>query len=380
MQVPLLDLKAQYATLRDDVLRAVADVLDTQLVCNGPAVRDFEAQAAQYCGAEHAVAVSSGTDALLLSLMALGVGQAAPACRTGAPCPGPDEVIAPAFTFFGTAGSIWRAGARPAFVDIDPDTFNLSPAGVEAAVTERTRALLPVHLYGQMCDMDAIGAVAERYGLPVIEDAAQAIGAEADGRRAGSLGTCGCFSFYPTKNLGAMGDAGLVTTNDADLADKLEKLRNHGQTRQYIHDFVGGNFRMDSVQAAALGVKLRHLDAWTDARRRNAARYGELLAGVADVTLPVERPGRRHIYHQYVIRAERRDELRAHLSERGVASAVYYPLGLHQQACFAGLGYAAGDFPETERACREVLALPVHPELSDDQLDYVAAAIREFYS
>ncbi|MBS3734511.1 MAG: DegT/DnrJ/EryC1/StrS family aminotransferase [Phycisphaerae bacterium] len=380
MDVPLLDLTTQYAAIRDEVLAAVTDVLEGQLVCNGPAVRTFEAQVAQYCNAAHALGVSSGTDALLVTLMALGIGADKPACRTGGACDGAEEVITPAFTFFGTAGSIWRAGAKPVFVDIDPETFNLDPRAVAAAITDRTRAILPVHLYGQMCEMDALGETAQRHELPVIEDAAQAVGAEHAGRRAGSLGTAACLSFYPTKNLGAMGDAGMVLTQDADLAERCAVLRNHGQSRQYIHDWVGGNFRMDSIQAAALSVKLRQLDAWTDARRANAAAYNERLAGVDEVTVPVERADRRHIYHQYVIRAARRDELRAFLTDRGIASGVYYPLGLHLQACFAGLGYREGDLPETERACREVLALPVHPELRPEQLDHVAESIKAFYA
>ena len=378
MQVPLLDLQKQYAAIREEVLSAISEVLDTQLVSNGPAVRDFEAAAARYCGSKHALGVSSGTDALLMSLMALEIGTHHPACREGRTCDGCDEVIAPAFTFFGTAGSIWRAGAKPVFVDIDPVTFNIDPAKVEAAITERTRAILPVHLYGQMADMDAIMDIAARHDLPVVEDAAQSIGSECNGRRAGSIGTTGCFSFYPTKNLGAMGDAGLITTNHAALDEKLQKLRNHGQSRTYIHDCVGGNFRMASVQAVALSVKFRYLGGWTEKRRSNAARYNELLAGCPGITTPVELPGRKHIYHQYVVRCDQRDGLQAHLKAKGVASGVYYPLGLHVQECFKGLGYKEGDFPETERACREVLALPVHPELADEQVEYVAKSIREF--
>jgi len=379
MQVPLLDLPRQYAAIREEALAAVSAVLDTQLVCNGPAVRAFEDAAAAYCGAAYALGVSSGTDALLMSLMALEIGTRQPACREGRACDGRDEVILPAFTFFGTAGSVWRAGARPVFVDIDPETYNLHPAAVQAAVTERTRAILPVHLYGQMADMDAILDIAGRHDLPVIEDAAQAIGAEYGGKRAGSFGTTAAFSFYPTKNLGAMGDAGLITTNHIALDEKLQKLRNHGQSRTYIHDYVGGNFRMDSIQAAVLTVKLAKLEGWTETRRANAARLNELLAGCPGVSTPVERPGRRHIYHQYVLRAERRDELQAHLKRRGVASGVYYPLGLHMQECFGGLGYKEGDLPETEKACGEVLALPVHPDLTAEQLEHVAGCIREFY-
>ncbi len=380
MEVPLLDLKAQYASIRDEVLAAVTEVLDTQLVCNGPAVRQFETEMIRYGGVEHALGVSSGTDALLISLMALGVGDGHPACRVGEACPGSDEVILPGFTFFGTAGSVWRVGAKPVFVDIDPETFNLTPEAVEAAITERTKAIMPVHLYGQVCEMDEILAIARRHGLPVIEDAAQAIGARYGERRAGSMGRTACLSFYPTKNLGAMGDGGMILTGDEGLAERMAYLRNHGQSRQYIHDWVGGNFRMDSVIAAGLSVKLPHLEQWTRARRANAAGYNERLAGVSEVATPIERPGRRHTYHQYVIRAERRDELRAFLKDRGVASGVYYPLGLHMQACFAGLGYGEGDLPETERACREVLALPVHPELTREQVEYVAESIKAFYA
>lgn len=367
MQVPLLDLKAQYATIRDEVLGAVEAVLASQLVCNGPAVREFEKQVSAYCGTASALGVSSGTDALLMSLMALGIGAG-------------DEVITSPFTFFATAGCIWRTGARPAFVDIDPVTFNIDPAAIEAAITPRTKAIMPVHLYGQVAAMDLILAIAKKYGLFVIEDAAQAIGATFNGLSAGSLGTTGCFSFYPTKNLGAMGDAGAVTTQDAALADKLAKFLNHGQTEQYFHRFVGGNFRMDSVQGAVLSVKLRYLEQWTEKRRANAARYNELLAGCEEVSTPVELPDRRHIYHQYVIRAKRRDELQAFLKQQGVASGIYYPLGLHLQQCFAELGHKKGDLPQTEKACEEVLALPVYPELSEEQLQYVSAQLKGFYA
>ncbi|HAU38270.1 MAG TPA: transcriptional regulator [Phycisphaerales bacterium] len=380
MQVPLLDLKAQYATIRDEVVSAVTEVLESQLVCNGPAVRELERQMAEYCQCAAALGVSSGTDALLVSLMALGIGQDLPACRTGGKCPGSPEVITTPFTFFGTAGSIWRAGAKPVFADIDPETFNLDPAAVERAITGRTVAIMPVHLYGQVAEMDALLDIARRHGLKVIEDAAQAIGAQYKGKPAGAFGDCGCFSFYPTKNLGAMGDAGMITTQDKDLAARMEKLRNHGQSRQYFHDWVGGNFRMDSIQGAALSVKMRYIERWTERRRANAERYNELLADVSQVVTPVARPHCRHIYHQYVLRAERRDELQAHLKDRGVASAVYYPLGLHLQDCFKGLGYRKGDFPQTEKACDEVLAMPIYPELTDAQIDYVAGQIAAFYA
>jgi dTDP-4-amino-4,6-dideoxygalactose transaminase len=385
MQIPMPDLKAQYAAVREEILAAFAEVLDTQLVCNGPAVRDFESALAAYCGAAAAMGVSSGTDALLLCLTALGVGRELPACRLpagedAARCPGAAEVITTPFTFFGTAGAIWRVGARPVFVDIEPDTFNIDASRIASAVTEHTKAIMPVHLYGQAADMDAIQSVAEGGGLPVIEDAAQSIGAEFGGRRAGSIGTAGCLSFYPTKNLGAVGDAGAVVTQDRELADRIVALRNHGQTGPYAHDHVGGNFRMDSLQAAALAVKLRRLDAWTERRRANAARYDELLSGCEEVTTPVVRDGRRHVFYQYVVRARRRDELRAFLEQQGVRTAVYYPLALHLQPCFAGLGHKAGDFPVAEAACREVLALPVYPELTDEQLAYVAERVKAFYA
>lgn len=362
----MLDLKAQYATIRAEVVPAVTDVLESQMVCNGPAVRQFEQECRPYCQAQAALGVSSGTDALLLALMALDI-------KAG------DEVITTPFTFFATAGVIARTGARTVFVDIDPVTFNIDPARIAAAITPRTKAIMPVHLYGQMADMDAIMAVAKAHRLHVIEDAAQAIGSELAGRRAGSIGAIGCYSFYPTKNLGAVGDAGLVTTNDAALGSKMEKLRNHGQAEQYFHHWVGGNFRMDSLQGAVLSVKLRHLESWTTGRRSHAAIYNRLLATCKQVTTPAEQPGRRHIYNQYVIRCANRDALAAHLKQQGIGSAVYYPLGLHLQPCFADLGYKKGDFPLTEAATQEVLALPIAPELSDQQIEYVAAEIKKFY-
>jgi len=365
MDVPMLDLQAQYAAVRDELLAAVTEALDVQPVCNGPAVRRLERQIAEYSTAASAVAVSSGTDALLCSLMAMEIG------------PG-DEVIVPPFTFFATAGCVWRAGARPVFVDIEPDTFNLDPGAIEQAITDRTKAIMPVHLYGQVAEMDSILAVAESRGLYVIEDAAQAIGAEYKGRKAGSMGAVGCLSFYPTKNLGAVGDGGMILTQDAALAEKLEKLRNHGQSRTYYHDWVGGNFRMDSVQAAALSVKLRHLDDWSAKRRENARRYDELLSDCDGVVTPKVRKDNVSIFNQYVIRTPRRDELRAFLKDSGIATGVYYPLGLHEQPCFRDLGYKSGDFPESEKAAREVLALPVFPELTDEQIEYVARKIREF--
>jgi len=367
MEVPLLDLRAQLATIRREVLPAIEAVIDSQMVCNGPAVRELEAKLAAYCGCAAAVGVSSGTDALLMSLMALGIG------------PG-DEVIVPTFTFFATAGSVWRAGARPVFVDIQPETYNIDPAGMAQAITERTRAVIPVHLFGQPAEMDEIMAAADEHELFVIEDAAQAIGATYKGRKAGSIGTVGCLSFYPTKNLGGFGDGGMVLTQDRDLAERLEIHRNHGQGRSYIHKVVGGNFRMDSIVAASLTVKLPHLEAWSARRRQNAARYDELLADVDEVVTPTIRPYNVAIFHQYVLRTPRRDELRAFLADQGIATGVYYPLSLHEQECFAALGYQRGDFPVSERAAGECLALPIYPELTDEQISYVAGKIKDFFA
>jgi dTDP-4-amino-4,6-dideoxygalactose transaminase len=365
MKVPLLDLKAQFATIREDVSAAVLEVLESQQFINGPAVKELEAQVARYCGCRAGVGMSSGTDALLCALMALGVG------------PG-DEVITTPYSFFATAGSIARTGARPVFVDIDPATFNLDPARVDAALSERTRAILPVHLFGQMADMDPIMEVARKRGLAVIEDAAQAIGASSEGRPAGSLGTAGCFSFFPSKNLGGLGDGGMVVTQDPALAEKLEVFRNHGSKPKYHHHYVGGNFRLDTIQAAALVVKLRHLDDWSARRRQNAARYDAHFADLPAVRRPVVRAGAVSIYNQYVIRVERRDALQAFLKGEGVGTEVYYPISLHEQECFKDLGYRRGDFPHSEEAARTSLALPIYPELTDEQIAFVAAKIREF--
>ena len=367
MHVGILDLPGQYAKIRQEMLAAVTAAVDNQAsLCNGQAVRTLESELASYCQVKAALGVSSGTDALLCAMMALGIG------------PG-DEVVTTPFTFFATAGCIWRTGARPTFVDILPDTFNIDPSKIEAAITPKTKAILPVHLYGQCADMDPILEIGKRRSLPVIEDAAQAIGATYKGRQAGSMGAAGCLSFYPTKNLGAIGDAGMVLTQDAPLAERLAMIRNHGQgKRAYYHHWVGGNFRMDSVQAAALSVKLKYLEGWSAQRRQNAARYDRLLAGVKGVVTPAVRSDCVHVYHQYVIRVPRRDELQAFLKSQGIVTGIYYPLSLHQQECFQALGYRAGDFPAAEKAAREVLALPVHPELSDEQIGFVAAKIAEF--
>lgn len=370
MQVPLLDLAAQYAPIRDAVVEAVTRVVDTQKFILGPEVEAFEAEVATYLGARHAVGVSSGTDALLVAMMAIELG------------PG-DEVIVPTYSFFATAGCVTRIGATPVLVDIDPLTCNLDVEAVRRAVTPRTRAIVPVHLYGQAADMTPLLALAAEHHLSVIEDAAQAIGATLDGTALGTLGDFGCFSFYPSKNLGAAGDAGLVTVDDDEMAARVRMLRVHGAQRTYHHEKVGGNFRMAAIQAAVLRVKLRHLEAWTEARRRNADRYRALFASIAPaapVQLPVELPGRRHIYNQFVIRAARRDGLRDYLRTHGIGCEIYYPVPFHQQPCFAYLGAPAGAFPEAERAAAETLALPIYSELNEAQQQYVVETIAAFYA
>ncbi len=368
--VPPLNLSGQFAGLRDELLAELTAVAESGYYVLGPKVTAFEEELARYCGTNYAVGLSSGTDALLLALMALRIG------------PG-DEVIVPTFTFFATAGVVSRVGARPVMCDIDPQTFNLDVRQAAALITPRTRAIIPVHLYGQLADMAALLPVAARHGVPIIEDAAQAIGAEdAAGKRAGSFGLFGALSFYPTKNLGALGDAGALLMSSPELVELARKLRIHGSGHTYYHERVGGNFRIDAVQAAVLRIKLAHLERWTAERRARAARYSALIraAGLTPefVQLPVERPGR-HVYHQYVLRAQRRDELVAFLKERKIGAAVYYPLPLHLQQCFADLGYRAGAFPHAERAAREVVALPMYPELTDAQQEAVVAALAAFY-
>lgn len=362
--VPLLDLKAQYASIRGEVREALDRVMESQQFILGPEVEAFEQEIAAYCRCRYAIGVSSGTDALLVVLMALGL-------QSG------DEVITPSFSFFATAGAIARLGGKPVFVDIDPATFNIDPAEIEAKITSRTRAILPVHLFGQMADMAAIAKIAAKHKLPVIEDAAQAIGAERDGKRAGSVGLAGCLSFFPSKNLGAFGDAGMVTTNDAALAERVRMLRMHGYRSRYVNELLGGNFRLDAMQAAVLRVKLRYLDRWTEARQRNAAEYRKLLP--KSVVLPLENPGR-HIYNQFVIRHSRRDDLMASLKQQGIGCEVYYPVPSHLQPCFSGLGHHTGDFPVSEQACRESLALPIYPELPPEMLQRVSAAVTAQYN
>jgi dTDP-4-amino-4,6-dideoxygalactose transaminase len=370
MNVPLLDLQAQYRPLREEILAAVTRVCDSQRFIMGPEIEALESEMARMLGVSHAIAISSGTDALLLALMALGI-------KTG------DEVVTTTYSFFATAGVIARLGARPVFVDIDPGTYNIDPADLRRAMTPRTRAILPVHLFGLSADLDPILEIAAEARVPVVEDAAQAIGATYKGRPVGAIGTFGCFSFFPSKNLGAFGDAGLLTTNDADLAKRARLMRTHGMEPKYYHHVVGGNFRMDALQAAVLRVKAPYLERWTDARRANARRYRSLFqdAGLTDrIVLPTERSDCRHIFNQFVIRTSGRDSLRRHLDARGIGTEIYYPMPFHLQSCFADLGYQRGTFPHAERAAEESLALPIFGELTAEQQDAVVSAIAEWVS
>jgi dTDP-4-amino-4,6-dideoxygalactose transaminase len=387
VKVPLLDLKPQYRALKSELDAAILRVSESQYFILGREVKALEAACANYSGCKFGIGLSSGTDALLIALMALDIGAG-------------DEVITSPYTFFATAGTIARVGARPVFVDIESADFNIAPEAIENFIESqcetragalinrvtggRVRAIIPVHLYGQMADMTRIMEIARRHTLFVIEDAAQAIGsADVQGRRAGSIGDIGCLSFFPTKNLGAFGDAGMCVTNDAALAAKMFKLRVHGMEPKYFHELIGGNFRLDEIQAAVLNVKLPHLDAWSDRRQKNAAYYDAAFAraGLSDaVVIPPAAPrGARHIYNQYCLRVRRRDELRAHLGAQGVGAEIYYPLPLHMQQCFAYLGHKPEDFPESLRASRETLALPIYPELTEDQLQYVVDSIKGFY-
>jgi dTDP-4-amino-4,6-dideoxygalactose transaminase len=371
LSVPALDLKAQYQTIRDEIERAVRDVIESQYFILGPEVSGLEAEVAHYCEAEHGIGCASGSDALLLPLMALEVG------------PG-DEVVTTPYSFFATAGAIWRTGAKPVFVDIDPDTYNIDPALIEAAITPRTKAIIPVHLYGQTADMDPINAIAKKHGLAVIEDAAQAIGASYKGRRTGGLGNAAAFSFYPSKNLGGFGDAGMVTTDDPELAKRVARLRVHGMEPKYHHHEVGFNSRLDALQAAVLRVKLRHLDAWTEGRRTVAERYQSLFEGqksTREIGLPTESTDRFHVYNQYVIRvpSAARDSLREQLAARRIGTEIYYPVPLHLQTCFASLGHTPGDFPHSEAAANETLALPMYPELAEEAQRHVVESIGQIF-
>jgi dTDP-4-amino-4,6-dideoxygalactose transaminase len=386
MHVPLLDLTRQYDALRDEVMAAIARVCDRQQFILGPEVDAFEREVADRLGVRHAIGVSSGTDALLVALMALNIGEG-------------DEVITPTYSFFATAGCVSRVGATPVLTDVDPVTLNITADAVAAAITPRTKAVIPVHLYGQAVDMDPLLAVARKHGIAVIEDAAQAIGGRDKDRLLGGLGDLGCFSFFPSKNLGAFGDAGLVTTNNDALAQRVRLLRNHGQHPKYYHHIIGGNFRLDALQAAILRVKLPHLAAWTAARRENAARYAQLFADATastpqlrlvppqasatprgQLSLPVAQPQAFHIFNQYVIRTGDRDGLRAHLTAAGIGTEVYYPVPFHLQTCFASLGYAPGAFPVAEAAAADSLALPIFGELTESQQRYVVESIVRFYA
>jgi dTDP-4-amino-4,6-dideoxygalactose transaminase len=369
ISVPMLDLHAQYLPLKGEIDSAIQRVVDSQHFINGPEVSALEQQVAAYSQVRHCVGVTSGSDALLVALMALDVG------------PG-DEVITTPYTFFATVGAIVRAGARPVFVDIDPATFNLDVRQLESHVTGRTRAIIPVHLFGQCADMDPVLALARKHRLAVIEDAAQAIGAEYKGRRAGSMGTIGCFSFFPSKNLGAFGDGGAVVTNDDSLADKLSLLRNHGAKPKYFHKLVGGNFRLDTLQAAVLSVKLKHLDHWTARRQQHAAEYDSAFGRLPHLRPSVTTPPvvqSRHIFNQYVIRVKDREGLRTHLKQSQVGHEIYYPLPMHLQECFSNLGHHRGEFPEAEKAALTTLALPIYPELTQAQRQHVIEAVSGYY-
>jgi len=376
MKVPLLDLKAQYKAIKEEILKVAEEIFESQYFILGPRVEALEKDIAGYCSSKHAVGVSSGTDALLISLMAADIGSQ-------------HTVVTTPYTFFATAGSIFRTGAKPIFVDIDPDTYNISPESLESVIAAMTgkelarlKAVMPVHLYGQCADMDPILKIANEYNLFVIEDAAQAIGAEYRGKRAGAMGDFGCFSFFPSKNLGAFGDGGIVITGSDELYDKLRVLRVHGSHPKYYHKLAGGNFRLDAFQAAVVSVKLKYLDKWTKGRQENANKYRELFAnaGIDDVIkLPVEKEDR-HIYNQFVICVkDKRDDLRLFLNDVGVGTEIYYPIPMHLQECFLALNHKTGDFPVAEYAALHTLALPIYPELSDDQLAYVVEKIAAFF-
>ena len=365
MRVPFLDLRAQYATIKDEIIRAISDVCESQFFALGPAVEAFEEKIASYCGSKYAIGVSSGSDALLVSLMALGI-------KRG------DEVITTPFTFFSTAGSVARLGARSVFVDVDSDSHNIDVALIEEKITKKTQAIIPVHLFGQVAKMKAIMEIARRHNLAVIEDAAQAVGASHDGIKCGNFGDCGCFSFYPSKNLGGFGDGGLVTTNDEKVAEKIKILRDHGQSPRYFYKVLGGNFRLDGIQGAVLSVKLKYLDEWNERRRQNAALYDKMFADS-----PIKRPkinsNNVSIYHQYTVTVANRDQLQKFLAENEIGSAVFYPKPLHLQECFEELGYKEGDMPVAERLCGQVLSLPIYPELKQEQIEYVARTALKFY-
>jgi len=368
MNIPMLDLTQQYQTLMEDINKALDKVMSSARFILGPNVKQLEESVAKYSRVSYGVGVASGSDALHISLEACGIKEG-------------DEVIVPAFTFFATAGAVARAGATPVFADIDPVTFNIDPKSIEKLITDKTKAIIPVHLYGQMADMKAIKDIADKHHLYIIEDAAQAIGAEFEGKRAGEIGATACYSFFPTKNLGAYGDAGMIVTNSEELAERSRVLRAHGSKPKYYHHVLGYNSRLDEMQAAILNVKLEHLNKWNEMRRKNAAYYTELLnKELGDrVITPVEVENRYHVYHQYTIRVKDRDQLQQFLKDNGVATMIYYPKPLHLQPVFSDLGYKEGDLPESEKACKEALSLPMFPELSKEQQEYIVSKIKEFY-
>jgi len=376
MKIPLLDLKAQYLTIKDEIDAAIRRVVDSQHFILGPEVQALEQNIALYCGVKYAVGVSSGTDALLVSLMALDVG------------PG-DEVIIPTYSFFATAGVVARLFATPVFIDIDPDTFNIDPSKIESAITEKTKAIIPVHLFGQCADMDPIMDIARKHGLYVIEDAAQSLGAEYKSKKAGSMGHLGCFSFFPSKNLGGFGDGGMVVTNDGALYEKVKNMRVHGSMPKYYHKIIGGNFRLDALQAAILNVKFSHLDEWSQKRRENAAYYEATLAvtdavksGLMKLPEAVYKNGgdkNYHIYNQYTITSESRDHLRAYLKEHGIGTEIYYPVPLHLQECFASSGHKKGDLPVSEMCSEKALSIPIYPELLEEKIKFISRTIIEFF-
>ncbi len=366
MSVPFLDLKRQYAEIKDEINKAISEVEDSCRFILGPNVAALEEKIAAFSGAKYGIGVASGTDAIHLSLVACGVGK-------------DDEVISPPFTFVATADAIAYTGAKPVFVDIDPKTFNIDPKKIEAKITKKTKAILPIHLYGQSAEMAAITSIAKKHNLKVIEDAAQAIGAKYDGKKVCSIGDAGCLSFFPTKNLGCFGDGGMVLTNNKEIAEKVRMLRGHGSKATYHYDLIGFNSRLDELQAAILRVKLKYLNHWSEARRKNAKLYDELFSGTKDVVAPFVASKRTHVYNQYTIRVKDRDELFAHLEKKGIGRMVYYPLSLHLQKAFSYLGGKKGDFPESERAEKEVLSLPIFPELKEEEIKEVAAAVKSFF-
>jgi dTDP-4-amino-4,6-dideoxygalactose transaminase len=369
-QVPLLDLKAQYKTIRSEIVHAIEEVIESQYFIGGPKLKIFEENIAKYCQTKFALGVSSGTDAILLALMALGIGSE-------------DEVIVPVYSFFATAGCVSRVNAKPVFVDIDPDTFNIDAAKIENLISSKTKAIIPVHLYGQLAEMDAIKKIADKHNISVIEDAAQAIGAMNEKQKAaGTFGDIGCFSFFPSKNLGAFGDGGLVTTDSETLYNIMEYMKNHGANPKYYHKMIGGNFRLDAIQAAILDIKLSYLDKWTEGRQKNALYYDrgfEERNLIPFVTTPFKKSGYRHIFNQYILRCKDRDELLQFLQKKNIGCEIYYPVTFNNQECFKYLGYKRGDFPEAEKAADETIAIPIYPELENHQKDYIMDSIMDFY-